>query len=213
MRRIPGATTPEVKRHVREAAHSSPHTVNFKNNWSSNSSPLYAFMSCRGTPLFLPLSVVYIHTIMFVCICSFISLFTYVSMRRWHCHRRSSLPRWDMTSIQATCLLTSSASWLNKTFLQRVLSARYSTSPQHITKYEVKPAVGKGDNYGSDLYRVKVHTANGHVFHWIIKRQMSKDEGFGKMYRKSTAFLRETHMYSTTVVKLASIMQDALPGS
>jgi len=118
-----------------------------------------------------------------------------------------------MSSVQDTCLLTSSASWLNKTFLQTVLSARYSTSPQHITKYEVKPAVGKGDNYTSDLYRVKVHTANGHVFHWIIKRQLSKDEELGKILRKSTAFLRETHMYSTTVVKLASILQDALPGS
>jgi len=119
-----------------------------------------------------------------------------------------------MTSVQDTCLLTtSSASWLNKTYLETVLRAGYSTSTRHITKYEVKPAVGKGDNYASDLYRVKVHTVNGHVFHWIIKRQLNKDEGFGKILRKSTAFLRETHMYSTTAVKLASILQDALPGS
>ena len=118
-----------------------------------------------------------------------------------------------MTPVQETCLLTSSASWLNKTFLQTALSAGYSTSTLNITKYEVKPAVGEGENYTSDLYRVKVHTANGHVFHWIIKRQMSKDEGFGKLFGKSTAFLRETHMYSTTAVKLTSILQDALPGS
>jgi len=118
-----------------------------------------------------------------------------------------------MTPVQDTCLLTSSASWLNKTFLQTALSAGYSTSPLNITKYEVKPAVGKGDNYTSDLYRVKVHTANGHVFHWIIKRQLSKDEGFGEIFRKSTAFLRERHMYSTTADKLASILQHALPGS
>lgn len=118
-----------------------------------------------------------------------------------------------MTPVQETCLLTSSASWLNKTFLQTALSAAYSTSTLNITKYEVKPAVGKGDNYASDLYRVKVHTANGHVFHWIIKRELSKDEELGKLFGKSTAFLRETHMYSTTAVKLTSILQDALPGS
>ena len=118
-----------------------------------------------------------------------------------------------MTPVQDTCLLTSSASWLNKTFLQTALSAGYNTSALIITKYEVKPAVGKGDNYTSDLYRVKVYTANGHVFHWIIKREMSKGEGIGEIFRKSTAFLRETHMYSTTAVKLASILQDALPGS
>jgi len=119
-----------------------------------------------------------------------------------------------MTSVQDTCLLmTSSASWLNKTFLQTVLSAGYNTSTLNITKYEVKPAVGKGDNYASDLYRVKVHTANGHVFHWIIKRELSTDKGFGKILQQSTACLRETHMYSTTAVKLTSILQDALPGS
>ena len=118
-----------------------------------------------------------------------------------------------MTSVQDTCLLASSASWLNKTFLETALSAGYSNSALNITKYEVKPAVGKGDNYTSDLYRVKVHTANGHVFDWIIKRQLSKDGEFDKILRKSTAFLRETHMYSTTAVKLASILQDALPGS
>jgi hypothetical protein len=119
-----------------------------------------------------------------------------------------------MASLQDTCLLTtSSVSWLNKTFLETVLSVGYSTSTLNITKFEVKPAVGKGDNYTSDLYRVKVHTAKGQVFHWIIKRQLNKEEGFGKILRKSTAFLRETHMYSTTAVKLASILQDALPGS
>jgi len=118
-----------------------------------------------------------------------------------------------MTAVQDTCLLTTSpVSWLNKTFLETVLSAGYSTSALNITKYEVKSAVGKGENYTSDLYRVKVHTANGHVFHWIIKRQLSTHGMMGTILRKSTAFLRETHMYSTTGVKLASILQDALPG-
>jgi len=118
-----------------------------------------------------------------------------------------------MNPVQDTCLLTSLASWLNKTFLDTALSAGYSTSTLNITKYEVKPAVGKGENFCSDLYWVKVHTTNGNVFHWIIKRQLSQGGEFGIVLRKSTAFLRETHMYSSTAVKLASILQDALPGS
>ena len=117
-----------------------------------------------------------------------------------------------MNPVQETGLLTSSASWLNKTFLDKALSAGYSNSTLNITKYEFNPAVGKGDNYTSDLYRLKVHTANGHVFHWIIKRELSKEGEFAKILRKSTAFLRETHMYNTTAVKLASILQEALPG-
>jgi len=140
-------------------------------------------------------------------------LFTYLFMRGWFCYRRCSLHRWDMNPVQDTCLLTSLASWLNKTFLDTALSAGYSTSTLNITKYEVKPAVGKGENFCSDLYWVKVHTTNGNVFHWIIKRQLSQGGEFGIVLRKSTAFLRETHMYSSTAVKLASILQDALPGS
>ena len=118
-----------------------------------------------------------------------------------------------MTAVQDTCLLTTSVSWLNKTFLETALSTGYSNSTLNITKYEVKPAVGKGDNYTSDLYRVKVHTANGNVFQWIIKKALSKDEEIGKTLRKSTAFLREIHMYNTTAVRLASILQEAMPGS
>jgi len=125
--------------------------------------------------------------------------------------RHDSSPR--HVSSDVISLLTSSASWLNKTFLDTALSAGYTSSALYVTKYEVKPAVGKGDNYTSDLYRVKVHTASGHIFHWIIKRQLSKDGEIGKMFQKSTAFLRETHMYNTTAVKMASILQDALPGS
>jgi hypothetical protein len=118
-----------------------------------------------------------------------------------------------MNPVQDTCLPTSSASWLNKTFLQTALKASYSTSKLNITKYEVKPAVGNGENNLSDLFRVKVHTDNGHVFHSIIKRQLIKEGELANSIRKSTAFLRETHMYSTTAVKLASILQDAFPGS
>jgi hypothetical protein len=119
-----------------------------------------------------------------------------------------------MTPVQDTCsLTTSSVPWLNKTFLQTALSNGFSTSTLNVTKFEVKPAVGKGDNYTSDLYRVKVFTANGKVFHWIIKRQLSENDELGKIFRKSTVLLREAHMYSTTVVKLASILQEAFPGS
>ena len=67
---------------MREAAHSSPATVKVKNDWSCNSSPLYAFMACLGTPLTLSLSVVYIYTIMFNVFVNLLVLYTYISMRR-----------------------------------------------------------------------------------------------------------------------------------
>jgi hypothetical protein len=118
-----------------------------------------------------------------------------------------------MTQVQDACSLTSSAPWLTKTYLQTALNSRYSISALNITKYEAKPAVGKGDNYTSDIYRVKVFTENGDVFHWIIKRQLNEKGELGKIFRKSTVFLREAQMLSTTAVKIASILQQAIPGS
>lgn len=118
-----------------------------------------------------------------------------------------------MTPVPDTCLLTSSVSWLSKSFLETALRTGYDTPTLNVTKYDVKPAVGKGENYTSDLYRVEVHTSNGNVFHLIIKRQLTGDGELCKLLRNSTAFLRETRMYSNTAVKLGRILQEAMPGS
>jgi len=45
-----GALSLEVKRTGREADHLPPSSVDNKNNWSSTSIPLHAFMAYRGTP-------------------------------------------------------------------------------------------------------------------------------------------------------------------
>jgi hypothetical protein len=107
---------------------------------------------------------------------------------------------------------TSSTSWLNKTFLETALRNGYKTPTLTITKYDVKPAVGKGDNYASDLHRAKIYTADGNVFYLIIKRELCAGGELGKLLRKSTAFERETKMYNTTASKMASILQKTMPG-
>jgi hypothetical protein len=108
--------------------------------------------------------------------------------------------------------MMATTSWLNKNFLETALRSGYRTPTLTVAKYDAKPAVGKGDNYASDLYRVKIHTADGNVFSLIVKRELAAGNEFGKLLRKSTAFQRETQMYITTAVKLASILQEALPG-
>jgi hypothetical protein len=105
-----------------------------------------------------------------------------------------------------------SSTWLNKNFLQTALRTGYKTPTLTVTKYDVKPAVGKGENYTSDLYRVKIYTADGNVYHLIIKRELCTDGALSKLLRKSTAFERETQMYSNTAAKMASILQETIPG-
>jgi hypothetical protein len=108
---------------------------------------------------------------------------------------------------------SSTASWLHKKFLETVLRAGESTPTLRVTSYDVKPAVGKGDNYTSDLYRVKIHTADGKIFNLIVKRQLATGGELAKMMQKSSVFSKETHMYSSTAVRMANILQEISPGS
>lgn len=118
-----------------------------------------------------------------------------------------------MTSGPDICPLeaSSSASWLDKEFLETALRTGDSTPALRITSYDVKPAVGKADHYCSDIYRVKIYTEDGNVFNLIVKRQLGTEGELGKVLQKSSAFLRETHMYRSTAARMANILQEASP--
>ncbi|XP_069678755.1 uncharacterized protein [Periplaneta americana] len=111
-----------------------------------------------------------------------------------------------------TCVVASPESWLNKNFLETALRSYRKPSNLRVTKFDVKAAVGKGDNYCSDLYRVKVHVSDGSVYNLIIKRELSEDGEIARIVKNSTVFSREIYMYSTTAVELAKILQEAMPG-
>jgi hypothetical protein len=119
-----------------------------------------------------------------------------------------------MTSGPDICPLDTppSASWLHKSFLETALRTGDSAQTLRVTSFDVKPAVGKGDNYTSDLYRVKIHTTDGRVISLVVKKELTSDCEVARLMQKSTAFLRETHMYRSTAVKMSNILQDASPG-
>jgi hypothetical protein len=106
-----------------------------------------------------------------------------------------------------------SASWLHKSFLETALRTGDSAQTLRVTSFDVKPAVGKGENYCSDLYRVRIHTADGRVSNLIVKKELTEDGEFARLIQNTTMFLRETHMFRSTAVKLSNILQEYLPGS
>ncbi|KAJ4435740.1 hypothetical protein ANN_18357 [Periplaneta americana] len=119
--------------------------------------------------------------------------------------------RYNMAPEIDTCVVASPESWLNKNFLETALRSYRKPSNLRVTKFDVKAAVGKGDNYCSDLYRVKVHVSDGSVYNLIIKRELSEDGEIARIVKNSTVFSREIYMYSTTAVELAKILQEAMP--
>ncbi|KAJ9597137.1 hypothetical protein L9F63_026975, partial [Diploptera punctata] len=101
-------------------------------------------------------------------------------------------------------------SWLNKKFLENALQEAYKQPKLKIIEYDVKAAVGKGENYCSDLYRVSVHSSDGKMSRLIVKEEL-KEGKFAKIVNDSTAFCREIQMYSTTAVQLFNILDKAVP--
>lgn len=61
--------------------------------------------------------------------------------------------------------------WLDKTFLEEHLRNYYKNTGIQVANFSVKPAVGKGENYFSRIYRVNVtfsdfNGKNGDVSNW-----------------------------------------------
>ncbi|PSN52417.1 hypothetical protein C0J52_03162 [Blattella germanica] len=101
--------------------------------------------------------------------------------------------------------------WLTKQFLEKALRKGNANPRLAVISYDVKPAVGKGDNYCSDLYRLKVHSSDGKESNLIIKKELEEGE-FAMVVQKSTVFVREVQMYSTTAIQLHDILEKAMPG-
>ena len=102
-------------------------------------------------------------------------------------------------------------SWLNKEFLETALRKGYNKPALRIIDYDVRAAVGKGENYCSDMYRLSIHSSDGRISRLIIKKELKEGE-FAKVVQVSTVFSREIQMYSLTAVQLHSILEKALPG-
>lgn len=70
--------------------------------------------------------------------------------------------------------------WLNKCFVESHLQNYFSSKNLKIVRFNVEPATAKGENYASDLYRVKVtfsENLNGVAIAEgdEVNRQMVKD--------------------------------------
>ncbi|KAJ9585248.1 hypothetical protein L9F63_002948 [Diploptera punctata] len=68
----------------------------------------------------------------------------------------------------------------------------------------------KGDNYLSNMKRLKVKTADGQVYSLVVKCRL--EEGFAaEVFRETTIFKREQDMYGHILNKMAQLLQNAFP--
>lgn len=99
--------------------------------------------------------------------------------------------------------------FLNNQFFTGVLRAKHSDAGIVVDAIELKPALGKGENYSSDIIRAKIHYTTGindqHSEQFILKVGLSNGE-MSDMLEKYDIFQREIVVYE----KILPIIQSLL---
>ncbi|KAJ9598055.1 hypothetical protein L9F63_026838, partial [Diploptera punctata] len=106
-------------------------------------------------------------------------------------------------------------SWLNCKFLSEILSKE--DLEIRVTEFDVKPAVDKGDNYLSTLYRVVVkctvnkETNEIETFNLIIKT-LPEGEMVQKILQQLKGFEKEFHIYEVVFPALNLLLTKSVKG-
>ncbi|XP_073825429.1 uncharacterized protein [Musca autumnalis] len=104
-------------------------------------------------------------------------------------------------------------SWINKEFLEKVLSKYENNENVEVIKFDMSPASVKGDHYASIMFRCKVSyrfakTASSVKRSLIIKTLPMEDGMKREMLMNSRLFETEIGMYSEVLPKIEKILAD-----
>ena len=98
--------------------------------------------------------------------------------------------------------------WLNSKFMSEVLSKEKEKKVNAI-HIEVNPAVGKGDNYLSTLYRITAECKNGNenTKYYVILKTLPEGEMVQKILEDLNGFKKEVQMYEVVFPAMYSMMK------
>ncbi|XP_066992702.2 uncharacterized protein [Anabrus simplex] len=108
-----------------------------------------------------------------------------------------------------------SLSWIDKDFLERILSTKNSAKIS-VSKFNIMRAVGKGENYGSLLLRVSIEydgddTKNNRTS--LIIKTLPLGEMMQMLLTSLGAFPRENRVYLETIPAMVNLMKRKLPNN
>ncbi|XP_069690958.1 uncharacterized protein [Periplaneta americana] len=104
-------------------------------------------------------------------------------------------------------------SWLNAELLQTALKSASDPDPKVIS-FEVKNATAAGDNYSSDMYRVKVNYTQGDTAKTtsVIVKVAKHFDIFDKISTELNPFQREINVFTHILPYLQDFLRDIFPG-
>ena len=95
---------------------------------------------------------------------------------------------------------------ITKEFLTEVLKLN-ETNPPEIVKFNFKSALGKGENYLSIIYRVKLTLKDKSLRQWIIKTMPNYLKNW---LEENQMFIREINIYDKWLPKMLQICERKL---
>ncbi|XP_017481491.1 PREDICTED: uncharacterized protein LOC108370631 [Rhagoletis zephyria] len=102
--------------------------------------------------------------------------------------------------------------WLTKDYLERCLRSHHQDSHLKILKWHIRPALGKGENYGGVLSRIRAdyQTGAGTVAtgHYVVKTSYEADEFARKTMEPYDIFNREMSIYEQVLPKLNALLHE-----
>ncbi|PSN39141.1 hypothetical protein C0J52_22768 [Blattella germanica] len=105
--------------------------------------------------------------------------------------------------------------WLNSDFLKKALQNELKTDSIFIDKYDVEPAVTKGDHFASSLHRVTVNFTFVNERNTEIRKTLSLivkslpvDEEMCRMVSEAGTFKREADVYLRTLPAMYKLEQE-----
>lgn len=93
--------------------------------------------------------------------------------------------------------------WITNEFFQKILQKDRNSKYVVVTSFELKEAIGKGQNYGSDLLRACVHfTVDGAAAEklmLVIKTAISTNPAMARRFAEMGLFRKEITAYERLV--------------
>ncbi|EDV91302.1 uncharacterized protein LOC6568324 [Drosophila grimshawi] len=100
--------------------------------------------------------------------------------------------------------------WLTENYLQDALRKFYNDPKLRITAVDGRPALGRGENYGGVLTRIKaeftMRDGSSKIGHYIIKTSFEGDEFARKTMEPYDIFNREMSIYEQILPKLNAML-------
>lgn len=103
--------------------------------------------------------------------------------------------------------------WLNSALFNRILQKEFPSNVVHVQKYAVKVALGKGENFTSQMLRALVSytvdaSGDNHEFSFIIKAGHT-DLSVRSVFAEMGVFDRETVCYEYVLPKVYELLAGA----